>query len=87
MFQCIESYVSQLKSENTILVDKVSRLDTEISQLQIQLNAVTEERDSFKAKVSLLCVMYVQMENCHYNGGGDCGSGLCVMYVQVENCR
>ena len=64
MFQCIESYVSQLKSENAILVDKVSRLDTEISQLQIQLNAVTEERDSFKAKVSLLCVMYVQVENC-----------------------
>jgi len=64
MFQCIESYVSQLKSENAILVDKVSRLDTEISRLQIQLNAVTEERDSFKAKVSLLCVMYVQVENC-----------------------
>jgi len=54
MFQCIESYVSKLKSENAILVEKVTRLDAEVNRLQIQLNAVTEERDSFKTKVCVL---------------------------------
>jgi len=55
MFHCIESYVSKLKSENAVLVEKVTRQDTEINRLRFQLNAATEERDSFKAKVSVLC--------------------------------
>ena len=54
MFQCIESYVSKLKSENAVLVEKVTRQDAEINRLQSQLNAATEERDSFGAKVSVL---------------------------------
>jgi len=59
MYQCIESYVSKLKSENAILVEKVTRVDTEVNRLQIQLNAVTEERDSFKAKVSISAVCMI----------------------------
>ena len=48
---CIESHVSKLKSENSALVDKITRQDAEINRLQIQLSTVTEERDSLKAKV------------------------------------
>jgi len=61
MYQCIESYVSKLKSENAILVEKVTRVDTEVNRLQIQLNAVTEERDSFKAKVSISAVCMISI--------------------------
>lgn len=52
--QCIESHVSNLKSENSVLLDRITRQDAEINRLQIQLSAVTEERDSLKTKVSVM---------------------------------
>jgi len=52
---CVESHVSKVKSENSALLDKIARQDAEINRLQIQLSTVTEERDSLKAKVLMLC--------------------------------
>jgi len=55
---CVESRVGKLHSENSALVDKITRQDAEINRLQIQLSTVTEERDSLKAKVSMQSVAF-----------------------------
>jgi len=62
---CIESHVSKLKSENSALVDKITRQDAEINRLQIQLSTVTEERDLLKAKVLMLCAAFCAL--CDHN--------------------
>ena len=59
MSYCIESRVGNLQSENSALVDKITRQDAEINRLQIQLSTVTDERDSLKAKVSVQSAQFV----------------------------
>jgi len=55
---CIESHVSKLRSENSALLDRIARQDAEITRLQNQLTAVTEERDSLSTKVSQLFIAF-----------------------------
>ena len=67
MSQCIESHVSKLRTENSALVDRITRQDAEIDRLQIQLSTVTEERDSLKTKVLVLSVAFCAL--CDHNTG------------------